>query len=156
MSDKQVSRLIESERLNHSYAAFFGTKFQPLLSPLGWDWRVGVSLISAFAAREVFVSAMAITFSITDDNENNIQNSLLSSMRNAKLGNSEKPLFTIPSVIALIIYFMFAMQCLSTVVIGRRETGSWKIPFLQICVYTSLAYILAFITYYGLHLIGIS
>jgi len=156
MGDKQVSRLIESERLNHSYAAFIGTKFQPLLSPLGWDWRVGVSLISAFAAREVFVSAMAITFSITDNDENNIQNSLLSSMRNAKFGNMNKPLFTASSVIALIIYFMFAMQCLSTVVIGRRETGSWKIPFLQIGVYTSLAYILAFITYNGLHLIGIS
>jgi ferrous iron transport protein B len=156
LSENQISRMQESERLNTSYAAYFGNKLQPVLAPLGWDWRIGVSLISAFAAREVFVSAMAITFSITDDNETNIQSSLLTSMRDAKIGGTGKPLFTFSSVIALIIYFMFAMQCLSTAVIGRKETGSWKIPLLQIGVYTSLAYILALITYNGLHLIGIS
>jgi ferrous iron transport protein B len=156
LNQSQISRLIESERLNTSYAASFGTILQPILKPLGWDWRIGVSLISAFAAREVFVSAMAITFSITDVKENNLQNSLLNSMRDAKSGNTEKPLFTFSSVIALIIYFMFAMQCLSTVAIGRKETGSWKIPMLQIAIYTSLAYVLALISFNGLHLIGIS
>jgi ferrous iron transport protein B len=156
LNKSEISRLIESERLNTSYAASFGTVLQPILKPLGWDWRIGVSLISAFAAREVFVSAMAITFSITDVKENNLQNSILNSMRDAKSGNTEKPLFTFASVIALIIYFMFAMQCLSTVAIGRKETGSWNIPMLQIAIYTSLAYALALISFNVLHLIGIS
>lgn len=156
LNKSQITRVLESERLNHSYASDLGNLLSPVLAPIGWDWRVGVSLISAFAAREVFVSAMAITFTITEQNEENLQNSLLTSMRNATNNATGKPLFTIASVTALIIYFMFAMQCLSTVVIVRKETGSWKIPLIQILLYTSLAYILAFIAYHGLNLIGIS
>ena len=157
MTVDQLTRLVQSERLSHSYAAKIGNIFQPVLKPLGWDWRIGVSLISAFAAREVFVSAMAITFKITDaDNEENMQASLLSSMKEAKQMETGKPLFTTASTVALIIYFMFAMQCLSTVVVARRETGSWKIPVFQIVLYTWMAYILAFITYNGLNFLGIS
>jgi ferrous iron transport protein B len=158
LNDKQTEKLMESERLTHSYASTIGGFFQPVLKPLGWDWRVGVSLISAFAAREVFVSAMAITFSITDadDNDENMQNSILTSMREAKQSGTEKPLFTIASTLSLIIYFMFAMQCLSTIAVARKETGSWKIPILQLVLYTSMAYLLAFITYNGLKLVGVS
>ena len=155
LDDVQVSRLLQSERLNTSFASDLGNIFEPVLKPLGWDWRVGVSLISAFAAREVFVSSMAITFSITEENENNMQKSILSSMHEAKKENSKEPLFTTASIIALIIYFMFAMQCLSTVAVGRKETGSWKIPLIQIFLFTSLAYILSLIAYNGLRLIGI-
>ncbi|MCI0449283.1 MAG: ferrous iron transport protein B [Chlorobi bacterium] len=158
VTEQQINRIIESERLNTSYAATIGKYvFEPVLKPLGWDWRVGVSLISAFAAREVFVSAMAITFNITEDSDNsdNLQKSILTSMRNAKSTDGTQPLFTTASTIALIIYFMFAMQCLSTVAVARKETGSWKIPLMQIVVYTFMAYILAFITYNGLNLLGI-
>jgi ferrous iron transport protein B len=159
MTGSQVSRYIESERLNGSYAAFLGNIFEPLLKPLGWDWRVGVSLISAFAAREVFVSAMAITLNITDESafggEEKMQGSILSAMKDAKINHSGLPLFTTASAVALIIYFMFAMQCLSTVAVTRKETGSWKIPLLQIFVYTFMAYVLALIAYNGLQLIGI-
>lgn len=157
-TEEQVSYMIESERLNTSYAATVGKNvFEPILKPLGWDWRIGVSLISAFAAREIFVSAMAITFNITEseDNEENFQQSILSSMREAKSPDGTKPLFTTASTIALIIYFMFAMQCLSTVAVAKKETGSWKIPMLQIGIYTVMAYILAFITYRGLNIMGI-
>ncbi len=157
LSDEQISRMAESERLSTSYGAIIGKYvFEPVLKPLGWDWRIGVSLISAFAAREVFVSAMAITFNITEegDDDDNIQKSLLTTMQGAKT-ESGKPLFTTASTISLIIYFMFAMQCLSTVAVARKETGSWKVPMLQIFVYTAMAYILAFVTYNGLNLLGI-
>lgn len=157
-TDEQTEKLVESERLNTSYAATVGKYiFEPVLKPLGWDWRVGISLISAFAAREVFVSSMAITFSITDDDgdEENMQKSLLGSMREAKFEGTDKPVFTTASSISLIIYFMFAMQCLSTVAVARKETGSWRIPLLQIVVYSVMAYVLAFITYNGLNLLGI-
>lgn len=158
MTDQQVSQLVESNRLNSSYAATLGKYvFEPVLKPLGWDWRIGVSLISAFAAREVFVSSMAITFNITEDpdNEDNMQNSILTSMREARSPDGSRPLFTTASTLALIIYFMFAMQCLSTIAVARKETGSWKIPIMQMVIYTIMAYILAFITYNGLNLIGI-
>jgi ferrous iron transport protein B len=158
LTEEQTTRLIESERLNSSYAAIAGKYvLEPVLEPLGWDWRVGVSLISAFAAREVFVSAMAITFNIAEESgeSSKLQSSLLTSMRNAKSPAGTKPLFTTASTIALIIYFMFAMQCLSTVAVARKETGSWKIPVLQIVLYTFMAYVLAFIAYNGLNLIGI-
>lgn len=154
--ESQITRLEESQRLNNSYSATVGKILEPVLKPLGWDWRIGVSLISAFAAREVFVSAMAITFSVTEDKDENIQNSLLTSMRQAKLGITDRPLFTTASTIALIIYFMFAMQCLSTVAISRRETGSWRIPIMQTVLYTIMAYVLAFVSYHGLKLIGIN
>ncbi|MBZ0204577.1 MAG: ferrous iron transport protein B [Ignavibacteria bacterium] len=156
-SEEQVSRMLESERLSTSYGATVGKYvLEPILKPLGWDWRIGVSLISAFAAREVFVSAMAITFNITEegDDGDNIQKSLLTTMQGAKT-DSGASLFTTASTISLIIYFMFAMQCLSTVAVARKETASWKIPLLQIVIYTVMAYVLAFITYNGLNLLGI-
>ncbi|MBE2216673.1 MAG: ferrous iron transport protein B [Ignavibacteria bacterium] len=158
LTEEQISKVIESERLNTSFAATIGKNvFEPVLKPLGWDWRVGVSLISAFAAREIFVSAMAITFNITEseDDEDNFQTSILASMREARSPDGTRPLFTTASTISLIIYFMFAMQCLSTVAVARKETGSWKIPAIQIVFYTIMAYVLAFITYNGLNLLGI-
>ena len=157
LTKEEISKLEESNRLNHSFAAIVGKNvFEPILKPLGWDWRIGVSLISAFAAREVFVSSMAITFAITDEDEDNIQGSLLSAMRDSKKSDGVTPLFSIASTVSLIIYFMFAMQCLSTVAVCRKETGSWKIPLIQIGFYTALAYILAFSAYNILNLIGIS
>jgi ferrous iron transport protein B len=158
LTEEQVSKLVESERLNTSYGATIGKYvFEPVLKPLGWDWRIGISLLSAFAAREVFVSAMAITFSITegDEDEENLQRSILQSMREARSPDGTRPLFTTASTIALIIYFMFAMQCLSTVAVARKETGSWKIPVLQVIFYTVMAYVLALAAYNGLNLIGV-
>jgi ferrous iron transport protein B len=157
-TEEQISHVVESERLNTSYGATIGKYIlEPVLKPLGWDWRIGVSLISAFAAREVFVSAMAITFSITEseDDEDNFQGSILTSMREARSPDGTRPLFTTASTLSLIIFFMFAMQCLSTTAVARKETGSWKIPLLQIVLYTGMAYVLAFITNNGLNLIGI-
>jgi ferrous iron transport protein B len=156
LNAEQVQRLTENQRLNNSFAAISGKFFEPLLTPLGWDWRIGVSLVSAFAAREVFVSALTITLNITDGDGDNMQSSIVSTMREAQIENSDTPLFTTASIISLIIYFMFAMQCLSTVAVARKETGSWKIPVLQIIIYTITAYMLAFIAYNGLRFIGIS
>ena len=157
LTETQTEKIIESERLNTSYAATLGKYvFEPVLKPLGWDWRIGISLISAFAAREVFVSSMAITFAITEEDEDNIQGSLLSSMRVAKNPDGVTPLFTTASTISLIIYFMFAMQCLSTIAVSRKETGSWRIPLLQIGVYSVMAYVLALAAYSLLNVIGIS
>ena len=143
-----------AERLQDSYAAELGKFIEPIMTPIGMDWRVGVSLISAFAAREVFVSSLALTFKVTSEDED--QNTLLTSLRSAKIESTGEKLFTTATSIGLIVFFMFALQCLSTVAVSKKETGGWKIPVLQVLIFTSLAYVMTFITVNGLRAIGIN
>ena len=154
LSTEQAQNLERSERLEHSYASGLGKFIQPFMTPIGMDWRIGVSLISAFAAREVFVSSLALTFKVTSEVEED-QSTLLNSLRSAKIESTGEKLFTTATSIGLIVFFIFALQCLSTVAVSRKETGGWKIPILQIVIFTSLAYIMTFITVNGLRFIGI-
>lgn len=154
LDETEVLQLVKAERLSTSYASELGKIIQPVMSPLHMDWRIGVSLISAFAAREVFVSSLALIFKVTDDE--NLQASILSAMRDAKIEGTGEKLFTTSTIIGLIVFFVFAMQCLSTVAVSRKETGGWRIPLLQIILFTSTAYFLTFITVNGLKLIGIN
>lgn len=154
-SEKEISELKNSERIMTSYASSLGKIIEPVMKPLGLDWRVGVSLIATFAAREVFVSSLALIFKITDEGDN-IQNSILKAMKDAKIENTGEKLFTTATTTGLIIFFVFAMQCLSTVAISKKETGSWRIPVLQILVFSSIAYILSFLTVNGLRFFGIN
>jgi ferrous iron transport protein B len=119
------------------------------------DWRVGVALMSAFAAREVFVRSMALIFKVTSNDEN-LQASILDAMRSAKISGTGQKLFTTSTIIGLIIYFIFALQCISTIAVSRKETGGWRIPILQILIFTSTAYFLTFITVHGLRALGVS
>lgn len=155
LTDNEVLSLTKAERLATSYAADLGKIIQPVMAPIGMDWRVGVSLIAAFAAREVFVSSLALIFKVTSD-ETTLQNSIVSSMRNAKVEETGQNLFTTATIIGLIIYFIFAMQCLSTIAVSRKESGGWRIPILQIIIFTFTAYILTFITVNGLRALGIN
>jgi len=155
IKQEQIHELKDSERLATSYAADFGKIIQPLMTPLGLDWRVGVALISAFTAREVFVSSMALIFKVTDSN-GSLMESMLGAMKNSKIGNSEQKLFTPSSIIGIIIFFMFALQCLSTIAISRKETGSWRIPLLQLIIFSGLAYFLSFVAVNGLRFFGLS
>jgi ferrous iron transport protein B len=155
ISKENIQQLQESERLSGSYAASLGKIIEPVMRPLGMDWRVGVSLISTFAAREVFVSSLALIFKVTS-NEESIQHSILEAMKKSTIEETGEPLFTISTVIGLIVFFIFALQCLSTVAVSRKETGGWRIPILQIVLFSSTAYLLAFITVNGLRALGIS
>lgn len=154
-SQDEITQLKNSERISESYAAYMGKFIDPVMKPLGMDWRVGVSLIATFAAREVFVSSLALIFKITDT-EDDLQNSILNAMKDAKIGDSDQKLFTTATTTGLIVFFVFALQCLSTVAISKKETGSWRIPALQVIIFTSIAYILTFITVNGLRAIGIN
>jgi ferrous iron transport protein B len=154
LNEEEIIQLEKSERLSTSYAAELGKFIQPIMTPLGMDWRIGVSLIAAFAAREVFVSSLALIFRVTDDQ--NIQSSLLTAMQTATNQNTGEPLFTTATVIGLIVFFIFALQCISTLAVSKKETGSWRIPLLQLLIFTSTAYLLTFITVNLLHLIGIN
>jgi len=154
LNQDQIIQLQKSERLSASYAADLGKSIQPLMRPLGLDWRVGVSLISAFTAREVFVSSLALIFKVTD-NTQPLQNSIIDAMRKATIDGSNQKLFTTSTIIGLIIFFVFALQCLSTIAVSKKETGSWKIPMLQLLVFTSMAYAFTFISVNGLRLLGL-
>ena len=156
LSEQQSSELIATERIATSYAADLGKIIQPVMTPIGMDWRVGVSLISAFAAREVFVSSLALIFKVTGDNDDALQASLLNAMRKAKIGGTDQKIFTTATVIGLIIFFVFALQCISTIIVSKQETGGWRIPIMQVVTFTSLAYVLTFITVNGLRLFGIA
>ncbi len=152
LTQEESVQIVKAERLSTSYAADLGKFIQPVMSPLGMDWRIGVSLIAAFAAREVFVSSLAMIFKVTD--EDNLQSSILFAMKDAVNEETGKPLFTVSTIIGLIVFFIFAMQCLSTVAVSKKETGGWRIPILQIVIFTTLAYVFSFITVSSLKLIG--
>jgi ferrous iron transport protein B len=154
LTHEQVLQVEKADRLSGSYAASLGKFIQPVMSPLGMDWRVGVSLITAFAAREVFVSSLALIFKVTD--ESNLQSSILKAMKDAKNEETGKKLFTTSTIVGLIIFFVFALQCISTIAVSKKETGGWRIPMLQLIIFTSTAYILTFIAVNGLRFLGLN
>ena len=145
---------IQMERISTSYAAQIGKFIEPVMTPIGMDWRIGVSLISAFVAREVFVSSLALIFRVTGEEET-LRNSILNAMRNAKIKGTTQDLFTPSTIIGLIVFFVFAMQCLSTIAVAKKETGNWRIPIYQIVIFSGFAYIATFITVNGLRLLGV-
>lgn len=154
-SPEEIAVFKNSERISTSYASYLGKFIEPVMKPIGMDWRVGVSLIATFAAREVFVSSLALIFKITDEGDD-IQNSILSAMKDAEIEGTGQKLFTTATTAGLIIFFVFAMQCLSTVAVSRKESGGWRIPVLQIIIFSSVAYLLSVITVNGLRAIGIN
>ncbi len=155
LSPAQVETQKQVERINGSYAAELGKIIEPIMIPLGLDWRVGVAILTTFAAREVFVSSLALMFKITDVRDNSIQQSILKSMRNARAGDG-KLIFTTSTIIGLIIFFIIALQCMSTMAISKKETGSWRIPLIQFGVYTGGAYLLTVIVVNLLRAFGVS
>ena len=154
LTKEQVQQQIDEARFENSYAAQMGKFIQPVMKPIGMDWRIGVSLISAFAAREVFVSSLALIFKVTEDT-GDIGKSLINSMKQATFENSGKKLFTPSTILGLIVFFMFALQCISTLAVGRKEMGSWKIPLFQLLAFTSIAYLFTFLTVNVLRFLGV-
>lgn len=142
------------EKLEQSYVGQMGKVIEPIVHPMGVDWRVGVGLISAFAAREVFVSSLALTFNITDTEEDTQQQALLTQMGTAVNSRGEK-IFTVSSVIGLMIFFLIALQCMSTVGVQIRESGSLKFALTQLVAFNLFAYVLVVLLVQGLRFIGI-
>jgi ferrous iron transport protein B len=147
--------VISPSPLDQSFAAQLGRMIEPALKPMGVDWRVGVGLISAFAAREVFVSSLAIVFHVAGD-EDAQSEGLLQEMRTAKIDGVGQPVFTTASILGLIIFFFFSLQCMSTVAVARKETNSSRFVALQLLFYTGLGYLAAVATVQGLRLAGVS
>lgn len=142
--------------MDTSLAAQLGQVIEPLLAPMGVDWRVGVGLISAFAAREVFVSAMAIVFHIDAEDEGAQSAGLLDQMRTATFAGTDQPVFTPSSILGLIVFFFFSLQCISTVAVVVRETHSWRFAGLQLLFYTGLGYLISVSLVQGLRMFGVA
>jgi ferrous iron transport protein B len=131
-------------RLENSYAGILGKTIEPVIAPLGYDWKIGIALITSFAAREVFVGTMATLYSVGENDKNSLR--LQDKMKAAKRSDGT-PLYTLATGISLMIFYLFAMQCMSTLAVVRRETRSWKWPLVQLTYMTTLAYLMSFIAY---------
>jgi ferrous iron transport protein B len=135
-----------NKKISTSYAGQIGQAIEPIFHPMGVDWRVGVGLISAFAAREVFVSTLAVTMNITDENEETQQQSLIQQMKTAT-NSAGQLIFTTGSVVGLIVFFMIALQCMSTFAIIQKETHSKTFAWVQLITFNLVAYMGAVICY---------
>lgn len=143
LSELETQNNIASKRLENSYIGYLGKSIEPLVSPLGYDWKIGISLITSFAAREVFVSTMSTLNSLGSEGEELSLQKLLSSSKH-KDGSL---VFTNATIWSLLIFYVLAMQCMGTLAVVKRETNGWKWPIIQLVGMTVLAYISAFITY---------
>jgi len=141
----ELNLAISSEKLENSYAGVLGHVIEPAIRPLGFDWKIGIALITSFAAREVFVGTMATIYSANGGGEE-IQ-SVKEKMAAAKNPDTGLPVFTLATAMSLMMFYAFAMQCASTVAIVYRETKDWRWPAIQFAYMGVLAYVASFITY---------
>ena len=142
LEGEALSNKVNAYRLEYSYIGILGKSIEPVITPLGYDWKIGIALISSFAAREVFVGTLSTIYSVESDAEETIKNRMASEVR-----TDGKPLFNLASGISLMLFYAFAMQCMSTLAIVKKETNSWKWPMIQLFGMSILAYAIAFSTY---------
>jgi ferrous iron transport protein B len=151
---EQIESEIQGERLRHSYAGRLGHLIEPAIKPLGFDWKIGIGIVSSFAAREVFVSTMSLVYNVgKGDDSDAATQSLAQTLRNQTRPDGS-PVYTTLVAVALMVFYVFALQCVSTVAIVRRETNSWKWPVFQWIYMGVLAWTLTFLTFQGGRLLG--
>ena len=143
ISTDELQQHIASYKLEHSFIGITGRAIEPVIRPLGYDWKIGIAIVSSFAAREVFVGTLATIYSVGSDEEETIKNRMAGEI-NPIFGG---PLFNFASGISLLLFYAFAMQCMSTLAIVKRETNSWKWPTLQLVIMSSFAYVVALLAY---------
>jgi len=143
VSQGKLDEEIASFKLKNSYIGIMGRGIEPAVAPLGYDWKIGIAIISSFAAREVFVGTLATIYSVGSDEEETIKNRMAAET-NPVLGG---PLFTFASGVSLLLFYAFALQCMSTLAIVKRETNTWKWPMLQLIIMSGFAYVVALIAF---------
>ena len=142
ISQIELETKINSFKLENSYLGKMGKLIEPIISPLGYDWKIGIALISSFAAREVFVGTLATIYNVQSDKVETIKNKMASEKR-----EDGKPVFNYATGISLMLFYAFAMQCMSTLAVVKKETNTWKWPMIQLLSMTLLAYIISLISY---------
>jgi len=142
---EQLENKVAAYKLEHSFIGIIGKTIEPAIRPLGYDWKIGIGIVASFAAREVFVGTLATIYSVgsaTEDDDKTIKNR----MANEVHDNGEK-VFTLASGISLLLFYAFAMQCMSTLAVVKRETNTWKWPMIQLFGMSFIAYIIALISF---------
>ncbi len=138
-----LNQEIASYKLENSYMGYMGKAIEPIVRPLGYDWKIGIAVLTSFAAREVFVSTLATIYSVGSDQEETIKNRMAAEINPL----NKKPVFNLASGISLLLFYAFAMQCVSTLAIVKRETNTWKWPVAQLVTMSLFAYLVALISY---------
>jgi ferrous iron transport protein B len=137
-----LERSLSTEKLQYSYAGYLGKSIEPVIKPLGYDWKIGIALITSFAAREVFVGTMATLYSVEDSNDVGLRDKL-----KAAKHPDGTAVYTLSAALSLMVFYVLAMQCMSTLAVVKRETKTWKWPIIQLIYMTGLAYCLSWLTY---------
>ncbi|HPH84700.1 MAG TPA: nucleoside recognition domain-containing protein, partial [Ferruginibacter sp.] len=131
--------------LQTSFAGTLGKAIEPVIKPLGFDWKIGIALITSFAAREVFVGTMATLYSVGDNVDET--NTTLRQKMNAAVKEDGTKVYTLATGLSLLVFYVLAMQCMSTIAVVKRETRSWKWPMIQLAYMTGLAYLMSWVVY---------
>ena len=145
-SETELEDRVAAYRLEHSYIGIIGKTIEPVIKPLGYDWKIGIGLVASFAAREVFVGTLATIYSVGSASENESIDTIKTKMSKETYTDGRK-VFTFASGISLLLFYAFAMQCMSTLAVVKRETKSWKWPLIQLVGMTTIAYIFALIAF---------
>jgi ferrous iron transport protein B len=142
---EEAQRQMATDKLEQSFAGIMGHAIEPVIAPLGYDWKIGIALITSFAAREVFVGTMATLYSVgTSDADTK---TLTEKMQAARRADGVTPVYTLATGLSLLVFYAFAMQCMSTLAIVKRETRNWKYPLIQFVYMSGLAYVCAMVVY---------
>ena len=141
----ELQQKIAAVKLENSYIGIMGKSIEPAIRPLGYDWKIGIALITSFAAREVFVGTLATIYSVGSDDENTA--TIKEKMRSEIHPTTGKKIFNFPAGMSLLVFYAFAMQCMATLAIVKRETKTWKWPLIQLFGMTGLAYVCSLIVY---------
>jgi ferrous iron transport protein B len=144
LNEDEIQQVIASKKLENSYIGILGKTIEPVIRPLGYDWKIGIALITSFAAREVFVGTLATIYSVEADDENT---TTIKEKMASEVNETGGRLFNFPVGMSLMVFYAFAMQCMATLAIVKRETKSWKWPLIQLFGMTFLAYVCSFLTY---------
>jgi ferrous iron transport protein B len=141
----ELTRQKKAALLQTSFAGTLGKAIEPVIAPLGFDWKIGIALVTSFAAREVFVGTMATLYSVgegADETDSTLRQKMSSAVR-----QDGTKVYTLATGLSLLIFYVFAMQCMSTIAIVKRETKSWKWPLVQLAYMTGLAYCMSLLVY---------
>jgi ferrous iron transport protein B len=139
---KQIEKQYSSEKLENSYAGILGKKLEPVIAPMGFDWKIGIALVTSFAAREVFVGTMATLYSVEESDNSSLREKLKAAVR-----PDGTPVYSLAAALSLMVFYVLAMQCMSTLAVVKRETQSWKWPTIQFFMMTGLAYLMSWAVY---------
>lgn len=144
INPSEIPNRVAEYKLEHSYIGIIGKSIEPIIKPLGYDWKIGIAVVSSFAAREVFVGTLATIYSV--GNNSNQETTIKSQMKH-EIKEDGTPVFNFATGISLLLFYAFAMQCASTLAVVKKETNSWKCPIIQLVFMSGFAYITALLAY---------